>query len=80
LDVKSTKAGGQICLTTINSPYYDGSFSVDEAAHWAGLPNPTAHGFNTDQFAKYDHLNTNDQADSAISSSDNFLTFVLQNH
>jgi hypothetical protein len=79
LDAKSTKAGGQICVTTINSPYYDGSFSVDDAAHWAGLPNPTARRFSPKRFPDYDHVNTMDLADSAISDSDNFVTFVFQN-
>jgi 25S rRNA (uracil2634-N3)-methyltransferase len=76
----ATKAGGQICVTTINSPYYDGSFSVDEAAQWAGLPKPVAHRFNTKRFPDYDHVNTRDQANSAISSCDNFVTFVFENH
>jgi 25S rRNA (uracil2634-N3)-methyltransferase len=76
----ATKVGGQICVTTINSPYYDGSFSVDEAAHWARLPKPVAHRFNPKRFPNYEHVNTRDQADSAISSSDNFVTFVFRNH
>jgi 25S rRNA (uracil2634-N3)-methyltransferase len=76
----AAKAGGQICVTTINSPYYDGSFSVDEAAHWAGLPKPVAHRFDPKRFSNYDHVNTRDQAESAVSTSDKFVTFVFENN
>ncbi len=76
----ATKAGRQICVTTINSPYYDGSFSIDEAARWAGLPKPFAHRFNPKRFPNYHHVNTSNQDESAIATADKFVAFVFQNN
>jgi 25S rRNA (uracil2634-N3)-methyltransferase len=74
----ATKAGRQICVTTINSPYYDGSFSIDEAASKAGLAKPLAHRFNPKRFPNYHHVNTSNQDESAIAAADKFVTFVFQ--
>ena len=75
----ATKAGRQICVTTINSPYYDGSFSMDEAARRAGLSKPLAHRFNPKRFPNYHHVNTSYQDESAIAAANKFVTFVFEN-
>lgn len=69
---------GAICVTTINSPYYDGAFSIDDAARWAGLPKPVAYRFDPDDYAEYFHANTLDQSTSAIGSTEDFVTFVFR--
>jgi len=69
---------GAICVTTINSPYYDGTFSVDDAARWAGLSKPDAYRFDPDDYSGYYHTNTLDQSVSAIGSAEYFVTFVFR--
>ncbi|MEO1200243.1 MAG: Rossmann-like fold-containing protein [Pseudomonadota bacterium] len=69
---------GAICVTTVNNPYYDGAFSVDDAARWAGLPKPVAYRFDPDDYAGYFHTNTLDQSVSSIGSTEEFVTFVFR--
>lgn len=73
----SITRNGMVCVTTINSPFYDGAFSVDEAAEWAGLQKPCTYAFDPDDYSIYNHVNTLDHDESALDVADDFVTYVF---
>ncbi len=75
---KSITEKGIICVTTVNSPYYDGAFAVDEAAQWAGLTKPFAYAFDPGEYLTYQHSNTLNPVESALAEQDEFVTFVFR--
>ncbi|AXX98056.1 class I SAM-dependent methyltransferase [Profundibacter amoris] len=70
------KALGEIVISTVDSPYYEGAFKMDDAAKKAGYQPPEIFDFDPDQYSGYIHQNT-DNDESALESHDKFATFVF---
>lgn len=70
------KPNGQVVISTVDSPFYEGAFKMDEAAQKAGFGPPDIYTFNPDYFAGYLHQNTADEG-TAIDGRTKFATFVF---
>jgi 25S rRNA (uracil2634-N3)-methyltransferase len=68
---------GEIIISVVNSPYYEGRFRMDEAAEYAGITNFFAIPFSPGDFPSYSHVNTNDE-DSALKEHRSFETWIFQ--
>jgi hypothetical protein len=68
--------GGAVAVSTVDSPFYEGSFKMEEAARKVGLAAPEIYDFNPDAIRGYAHQNTAD-GDSALDGHDAFATFVF---
>ena len=71
------KSYGEIAITIVGSPHYDGAFDVEGAAKKAGYKNPLCYRYNPEGFDDYLHTNTNNNH-SAISKFNDFETWVFQ--
>lgn len=70
------KAFGEIVISTVDSPFYEGAFKMDDAAKKAGYQLPEIFDFDPDQYSGYIHQNT-DNDESALEKHDTFATFVF---
>ncbi|MCB1537619.1 MAG: DUF2431 domain-containing protein [Rhodospirillales bacterium] len=68
---------GQVLITAVDSPYYDGVFKFDEAALFAGFSVSLPCRFDQGMFPGYAHVNTNDDG-SALDNHDRFATWVFK--
>lgn len=68
---------GKILISTVNSPYYEGAFQLEDANEFAGLKTPESYPFDPSNFPGYSHVNTNDD-ESAIEDHRKFITRVFR--
>jgi len=68
---------GRVAITVIDSPHYDGAFSMHEAAIWAGLSPPRIYPFRMGDYPSYMHSNTQDENESALVKQDKLQTYVF---
>jgi hypothetical protein len=68
---------GRVLVTTVDNAYYDGRFRIEEAIEYADLPMPLAVAFSPKDYPTYDHVNTNEGEDSALSKYRKFSTWVF---
>lgn len=73
---KCLRRDGNVLITVVDSPYYQGAFQFDEAATSAGFRKPVAYPFDPSKLPGYSHVNTNDE-NSAIDEQDKFCTWVF---
>ncbi|MDD9901012.1 MAG: class I SAM-dependent methyltransferase [Alphaproteobacteria bacterium] len=73
---KCLKRGGNVLVTAVDSPYYQGAFQFGEAAASAGFRKPETYPFDPGKLSGYIHTNTNDES-SAIDGYDTFCTWVF---
>lgn len=64
-------------MSIVDSPYYQGSFQIEEAGTEAKYKRYTVYKFNPLLFANYVHTMTNED-ESAISKSDDLITIVFE--
>ena len=67
---------GEVIITTVDSPFYEGAFKLNEAAQKSGFQPPEIFDFDPQAFQGYCHQNTAD-FDSALGTNDTFSTFVF---
>jgi hypothetical protein len=67
---------GEIVISTVDSPFYEGAFKLHEAAQKAGLSAPVVYDFDPSRFAGYAHQNTENEG-SALQHHDTFATFAF---
>lgn len=70
-------SNGRVAITVIDSPHYDGAFSMHEAAAWAGLSPPRIYPFRMGAHPGYTHSNTQDENESALVRQDMLQTYVF---
>lgn len=70
------KRGGLVVVSTVDSPFYEGAFKMNEAARKAGFAAPAIYDFQPSDFTGYTHQNTADEA-SAIDGHSSFATFAF---
>jgi len=70
------KSGGLVVISTVDSPFYEGAFKMDDAAKKTGFATPDIYTFNPKDYPAYSHQNTADE-ESAINEHTAFATFVL---
>lgn len=70
------KTSGEIVISTVDSPFYEGAFKMGEAASKAGYQPPVIFDFDPDQYSGYTHQNT-DNDESALENHDTFATHVF---
>jgi len=70
-------SNGRVAITVIDSPHYDGTFSMHEAAAWAGLSPPRIYPFWIGDHPSYTHSNTQDENESALVRQDKLQTYVF---
>jgi len=63
-------------LSTVDSPFYEGAFKMDEAARKAGFAAPEIYTFNPKDYPGYTHQNTANE-ESAADGHTAFATFVF---
>lgn len=68
---------GRVAITVIDSPHYDGAFSMHEAAEWSRLSSPQIYPFRMGDHPGYTHSNTQDENESALVKQDKFQTYVF---
>jgi 25S rRNA (uracil2634-N3)-methyltransferase len=73
---KCLRRDGNILITAVDSPYYQGAFQFDEAAVSAGFKKPVTYPFDPSKLPGYSHTNTNDEG-SALDGHDKFCTWVF---
>lgn len=71
------KPNGQVIVTLVDSPYYNGSFQVDLAAEQADYRYPEPYKFKPSDFPEYKHLKTLED-ESAIDNYKKFITWVFK--
>jgi 25S rRNA (uracil2634-N3)-methyltransferase len=67
----------KILITTVNSSYYNGIFSFEEAAKKAGFYISSSHPFAPSSFAGYTHTMTNED-ESGINEYRKFITHIFR--
>ena len=67
---------GEIVISTVDSPFYEGAFKMHDAAQKAGLAPPVIYDFDPARFAGYTHQNTENEG-SALENHDTFATFAF---
>lgn len=70
------KSGGLVVISTVDGPFYEGAFKMDDAAKKAGFAEPDIYTFNPKDYPAYSHQNTADE-ESAINEHAAFATFVF---
>ncbi|MGD1886052.1 MAG: Rossmann-like fold-containing protein [Cohaesibacteraceae bacterium] len=70
-------SNGRVAITAIDSPHYDGAFSMHEAAAWAGLSPPRIYPFRMGDHQGYTHSNTQDENESALVKQVMTQTYVF---
>jgi predicted membrane-bound spermidine synthase len=70
------KPGGLVVISTVDSPFYEGAFKMDEAARKAGFAAPAIYTFDPKDYPGYTHQNTANE-ESAADGHTAFATFVF---
>jgi hypothetical protein len=70
------KSGGLIIISTVDTPFYEGAFKMDDAAKKAGFAKPDIYTFNPQDYPAYSPPNTADE-EAAINEHSAFATFVF---
>lgn len=70
------KPGGLVVISTVDSPFYEGAFKMDEAARKAGFAAPAIYTFDPKDYSGYTHQNTANE-ESAADGYTAFATFVF---
>lgn len=70
------KPGGLVVVSTVDSPFYEGAFKMDEAARKARFAEPAIYTFDPEDYLGYTHQNT-DNEESATDGHTAFATFVF---
>jgi 25S rRNA (uracil2634-N3)-methyltransferase len=70
------KSGGLVVISTVDSPFYEGTFKMKEAARKAGFAAPTIYTLDPKDDPGYTHQNTADE-ESAADGHTTFATFVF---
>jgi 25S rRNA (uracil2634-N3)-methyltransferase len=70
-------AGGQVLISAVDSPHYQGAFQFDDAADTAGFLPPKAYAFDPSAFPGYEHTMTH-QDGNALDNHDDFSTWVFK--
>ena len=70
------KPGGLVVISTVDSPFYEGAFKMNEAAEKAGFARPDIYTFYPKDYPAYSHQNTADE-ESALDEHTAFATFVF---
>ena len=70
------KPGGLVVISTVDSPFYEGAFKMDEAARKAGFAAPAIYTFDPKDYPGYTHQNTANE-ESAADGHTTFATFVF---
>jgi hypothetical protein len=70
------KLGGLVIVSTVDSPFYEGAFKMDEAARKAGFAAPAIYSFDPKDYPGYTHQNTANE-ESAADGYNAFATFVF---
>lgn len=68
---------GQVLISAVNSPHYQGAFQFEEAASIAGFLPPEVYPFDPDQFLGYEHTMTHQEGD-ALGNHDKLSTWVFR--
>ena len=71
------KPNGEVLVTAVDSPHYEGVFQFEEAADFADFKAPESYPFDPSLFSGYAHTNTNDN-DSALEEHNKFVTWVFK--
>ena len=69
---------GEVAITIVNRPHYEGAFDVDNAAQKSEFDYPEEFKFEPKRFSGYSHVNTNDENESALSRFRSFRTWVFR--
>lgn len=70
------KPSGLVVISTVDSPFYEGAFKMDEAARKAGFAAPEIYTFDPKDYPGYTHQNTANE-ESAADGHTAFATFVF---
>ena len=70
------KPGGLVIVSTVDSPFYEGAFKMDDAARKAGFAAPDIYTFDPKDYPGYTHQNTANE-ESAADGHTAFATFVF---
>jgi hypothetical protein len=70
------KSGGLVVISTVDSPFYEGAFKMDEAARKSGFAAPAIYTFAPNDYPGYTHQNTANE-ESAADGHTAFATFVF---
>lgn len=70
------RPGGVVVISTVDSPFYEGAFKMDEAARKAGFTAPDIYTFDPKDYSGYTHQNTANE-ESAADGQTTFATFVF---
>ena len=70
------KPGGLVIMSTVDSPFYEGAFKMNEAARKAGFAAPAVYTFDPKDYPGYTHQNTANE-ESAADGHTAFATFVF---
>jgi len=68
---------GQILISAVDNPHYQGAFQFEEAAKETGYKNPETLCFEPSSFPGYTHSNTHDDG-SALDSHNKFKTWLFR--
>ncbi|NET71459.1 MAG: DUF2431 domain-containing protein [Sphaerospermopsis sp. SIO1G2] len=69
--------GGDILVTTVDSPHYHGAFQFELAAEKAGLKSPESYTFDPSDFPGYSHSMTNEDG-SAVDNGTSCVTWIFR--
>ena len=69
---------GRVLVSTVDNAYYDGRFRIDDAIKYAELETPVAVPFSPDDYPSYNHVNTVEGEESALSRYKKFSTWVFE--
>lgn len=70
------KPGGLVVISTVDSPFYEGAFKMDEAARKADFAVPAIYTFDPKDYPGYTHQNTANE-ESAADGNTAFATVVF---
>lgn len=70
------KPGGLVVISTVDSPFYEGAFKMDDAAPKAGFAAPDTYTFDPKEYPEYTHQNTANE-EAATDGHTAFATFVF---
>lgn len=70
------KPGGLVVISTVDSPFYEGAFKMDEAARKAGFAAPVIYTFDPKDYTGYTHQKMANE-ESAANGHTAFATFVF---
>lgn len=73
---KHLRAGGMVVISTVDSPFYEGAFKMEEAARKAGFAAPKVYNFSPSSVPGYAHQNTANEG-TALEDHDAFATWVF---